>query len=393
VVVLSGELLLPFPQLAESGKPLVLEATYPYTFESLQLHSRMSLDQQLDSYTNRLEAMARAALAGDHFFCANERQRDYWLGVLDACGRINPHTYAADPTLRQLIDIVPFGLPSRPPEPAAPAMRGVIQGIDPADRVVLWGGGLWQWLDPLTLVRAIGRLVEKQPNLRLVFPATRHPNPLVSTMPMLEQTQSLSDRLGLTGTVVFFGDWVPYDQWPSYLLEADIGASLHFETLETHFAFRTRMLDYMWAGLPMVVNGGDTTSDLVTRYRLGEVVPPGDDEATAAAIDRLLKTPDLRQTFHERFEQVRPLFTWEVICKPIVRFCERARLAPDRAAGAVPLPTRTEAALSLEVASLQAERKQQQAQIDRLQALINDYEQGRFIRFMRWMDQWRRKIG
>ena len=384
VLLLHGIHLLYFPQLATCGKPLVMEATYPYTFETLHLLSARPRDEQMRSFVACLESVQQTALAGDFFFCSSQRQRDYWLGVLDAIGRINPDTYADDPTLYQLIDIVPFGLPSRRPVQAAPAMKGVIPGIGVTDRVVLWGGGLWQWLDPLSLVRAMARVAEERPDVRLVFPATHHPNPLIPDMPMLQQTRELSEQLGLTGKVVFFGDWVPYDSWPGYLLEADIGASLHLDTLETHFAFRTRMLDYIWAGLPMVVTGGDETSDLVTRYGLGEVVPPGDEEAIAAAIVHLLDTPDLREIYRESFEQARPSFAWEVACEPIARFCERPHFAPDRAAGMMPLQTKREQALSAQVGQLQHEREQQQAELDHLRTLIHAYEQGRFIRLMRW---------
>ena len=35
---------------------------------------------------------------GDFFICASEAQRDFWIGTLHSRGRINPRTYAADPT-------------------------------------------------------------------------------------------------------------------------------------------------------------------------------------------------------------------------------------------------------------------------------------------------------
>ncbi|HFD40914.1 MAG TPA: glycosyltransferase, partial [Anaerolineae bacterium] len=332
VLLLSGHSIMYTPELVTCGKPLILEATYPYTFEPLHFHAHEPRQEQWPSFYGNLEVVRQVALSGDFYFCASQRQRDYWLGVLDIMGRINPDTYAEDPTLRRLIDVVPLGLPSRPLQATAPAVKGVLPGIGPQDRVVLWGGGLWQWLDPLSLVRAIARVAEVRSDVRLLFPGTRHPNPIVPDMPMLAQTRAVSDQLGLTDRVVFFGDWVPFEQWPNYLLEADIGASLHFDHLETRFAFRTRILDYIWAGLPMVVSGGDETSKLVARYGLGEVVPPGDVEAVADAILRLLAIPDLREAHRRGFEQVRPAFTWERVCEPIARFCRQPRLAPDRAA-------------------------------------------------------------
>jgi glycosyltransferase involved in cell wall biosynthesis len=407
VVLLHGVGLADFPRLETCGKPLIIEASYPYTFEGLQFLSRYPADERMSVAAQNLEIARQAALVGDFFVCACQRQRDYWIGVLDAVGRINPDTYGEDPTLYGLIDIVPFGLPARSPEHTAPAIKGVIPGIGLMDRVVLWGGGLWQWLDPLSLVRAIARVAKERPNVRLVFPATLHPNPMVAEMPMLRQTMELSDQLGLTDRVTFFGDWVPYEFWPNYLLEADIGASLHFDTLETRFAFRTRMLDYIWAGLPMVVTGGDETSQLVTRYGLGEVVKPGDDEAIAAAILRLLDTPNLREAYSEGFEQVRPHFTWERACEPITRFCQQPRLAPDRAVERMPFQMPAEKALSAEVgqlrvqceqqhseiARLQEQYEQQHSEIGQLQALVDGYERGRFMRLMRRVHAWRRKLG
>ena len=394
VLLFSGDLLMPFPLLAECGKPLIIEATYPYTFEALQLGSSLSHEQQTASYRDRLETMHRAGRAGDLFFCANDRQRSYWLGVLDALGRINPDTYAADNTFRRFIVTVPFGLPSRPPRRTAPAMKGVIPGIGPDDRVILWGGGLWEWLDPLSLVRAVARVAETQP-VRLVFPATRHPNPDMPDMPMRRQTEDLSARLGLTNRIVFFGDWVPYDLWPNYLLDADVGVSLHFDTLETHFAFRTRILDYIWAGLPMVVTGGDSTSELISDYGLGEVVPPGDADAVAAALHRLLDTPDLRAAYRPRFEQVRQQFTWERVCAPIARFCQNPALAPDRAAGSMPDWGVARPALAHQDGESEHQRAlaARDAEIGRLRDLVSAYEQGRFMRLMRQVHAWRAKAG
>ncbi len=382
VLMLSGDMLAEFPQLATCGKPLAIEATYPYTFEGLQLGSTLPLETQMPGFKGRLETARRAALAGDFFFCANERQRDYWLGVLDAFGRINPYTYAADKSLVQLINIVPFGLPSRRLRHTAPAIKGVIPGIQTTDRVILWGGGLWEWLDSLNLVRAVARVVEERPDVRLVFPGTRHPNPAVPEMPMHRRTRELSDHLGLTGKVVFFGDWVPYEVWPNYLLEADIGASLHFDTLETHFAFRTRVLDYIWAGLPMVVTGGDSTSELVTHYGLGEVVPPDDDEAVAAAIGRLLDTPNLREAYQKQFAQARPSFTWERACEPILRFCEQPSFAADRADG-----------IGLtHVGALLDQVSTHEAEITRLNRQVAEYERMRTIRWVRCLQEAQSRI-
>ncbi len=60
---------------------------------------------------------------------------------------------------------------------------------------------------------------------------------------------ALADELGLTGRHVFFNEeWVPYDERQNYLLDADVAVTTHFHHVETEFSFRTRVLDYLWAG-------------------------------------------------------------------------------------------------------------------------------------------------
>ena len=50
-----------------------------------------------------------------------------------------------------------------------------LPGIGPEDDVVVWGGGVYDWFDPETVIRAVGRLAADRPRLRLLFLGTRHP--------------------------------------------------------------------------------------------------------------------------------------------------------------------------------------------------------------------------
>ena len=53
---------------------------------------------------------------------------------------------------------MPFGLSARPPVHERAVLKGVWPGIGADDQVLLWGGGIWRWLDPLTPIRAMERL-------------------------------------------------------------------------------------------------------------------------------------------------------------------------------------------------------------------------------------------
>jgi glycosyltransferase involved in cell wall biosynthesis len=206
----------------------------------------------------------------------------------------------------------------------------VVPGIGPDDKVVLWGGGIYNWFDPLTLLRAVDRLRHRQPALRLVFMGLRHPNPDIPRMRMAVAARELSDELGLTGTHVFFNEgWVEYGERQNHLLEADVGVTTHLAHLETALSSRTRILDYLWASLPVVATEGDVLADLVDARELGVTVPPGDVDALDEALFRLLDDDGFRKTCRENVAAVATELTWDRVLEPLLEFCRHPRRAPD----------------------------------------------------------------
>lgn len=362
-VLIPAVWLTQVPCLLDSSVPLVIDGYDPFLAETLFLRR--------DGVNILQYALAQAYLTGDFFICASERQRDWWLGLLEAHGRINSHSIEDDPSLRRLIDVVPFGLPSSP-LPDEPVEEGPV-GIESGDRVLLWGGGLWDWLDPLTAIRAMPKVLARMPKVKLLFPGTRHPNPAIPSMCKVVDAKGLARDLGLLGRQVLFGEWVPWEEWVGYLQRADVGLSLHPDTVEARLAFRTRILDYVWAGLPMVVTRGDVTSELVERYKLGVVVDYSHADQVAEAILQLLDTS--KTAFQKAFERARTALTWEKAAQPLVEFCRHPRRAPDKQA----LGQKLGNAFYLE-------------EIARLRRLVEGYEQGRFMRFMRRVHEWRRKV-
>ena len=264
--------------------------------------------------------------SGDGFVCASERQRDLWLGWLASLGRLDPGEHARDPTFRSLIDVVPFGIEVDPPRPTGPAVRGVLPGVTAGSRVLLWGGGIWNWLDPLTVIRAVAALAERRSDVRLVFMGGGRPGSEAGEveMAMAARARELAADLGVRDRAVIFNDcWVPYEQRGNWLAEADIGLSAHFADIETRFAFRTRLLDYLWAGLPIVATRGDVLGDLVESHRLGRAVDVEDVGAWVSALDDLLG--DERGCLEARHNAVavREQFTWPRVTSRLAELLAR----------------------------------------------------------------------
>lgn len=330
VIVFQGHLMEEFPVLRTTHKPLVVDIYDPFHLEQLEQARDLPEDERRTVVNNATVVLNEQILRGDFFLCASEKQRDFWLGQMAALGRINPAVYDRDETLHSLIAVVPFGLEDAPPVATKAAVKGVIPGIGPDDKVVLWGGGIYNWFDPLTLIRAMAVVRDRVPEAKLLFMGVNHPNPGVPRMRMATQAHELADELGLLGTTVHFNQqWVPYEERQNFLLESDIGVSTHLDHVETAFSFRTRILDYIWASLPIVCTGGDSLAALVESRGLGAVVPPEDVDALADALTELLVDEDRAARCREELARLAPDMTWSRVLDPLVRFCRDPRRAAD----------------------------------------------------------------
>jgi len=330
VIVFQGHAMAMFRSLRRSQKLLVADIYDPMHIEQLEQARERPPREYERIVADRVELLNEQLLRADFLLAASERQRMFYLGQLAALGRLNPLTYNDGVDLKRLLAVVPFGLPADPPVHQRQVLKGVVPGIGADDKVIIWGGGLYSWFDPLTLIRAIGLLSARRPTVRLFFQGTKHPG--VAEMPIVEQARALAEQLGLRDTAVFFNEsWVPYDERQNYLLEADAGVSTHGVHLETTLAFRTRILDYLWTALPMVVTTGDTFGELVEREQLGVAVPPDDAAALADALEKTLFDAAFRKRAASNIQSVREQFRWPNVLAPLVEYVREPWAAPDRA--------------------------------------------------------------
>ncbi len=324
--------------LKRSSARVVIDLYCPETLETLELTAGRSRVQRRQMTATTLDRLHAALRTGHNFICASEAQRDLWLGAMLGLRLIGPELYDDDVSLRETIDLVPFGVPREPPQrTAGVGPRETIAGVDGDSELVLWNGGVWRWLDAPTAIRAVAEVAARRPGLHLVFMggAPDHPAASEST----REARALAEQLGLLGTVVHFHDrWVPYAERGEWLAQADCAISAHAEHLETRFAYRTRLLDCFWAGLPVVCTSGDELADEVARERLGAVAPPQDAHALAVALEEVLQSG--RQSYATRLSVAAEGHGWDGMARPLARWIAAPRpvLRPGDASGAVRTP-------------------------------------------------------
>jgi glycosyltransferase involved in cell wall biosynthesis len=321
IVIYQGIVLEHFRLLRKRKKYLIADMYDPLHIEYLGSAVNTSF------YVRRAVLSVTAASIGlqlrvsDLVLAASKEQKDLWLSHMAAWNVIDPEEYDKDPELKSHLAIVPFGISNQEPKATKNPYLKNFSNIKSRDPILLWGGGIYDWFDPLTLIKAVAIAIKKKPNLRLVFMGGKHPNPDVPLNKIVKKSIDLATELALLNKNVFFNEnWIDYEKRANYLKHATIGVSIHTKSLETQFSFRTRNLDYLWAGLPIITTEGDFFSRLVQEKNLGMVVPQKDEVALAKAIIDLLDTKKLKVA-QKNSLAAREEFRWKAVTEPIKEYC------------------------------------------------------------------------
>jgi glycosyltransferase involved in cell wall biosynthesis len=305
-----------FAALADSDTLIVADLYYPFEEEHAELVSSRAIRREiaLTRVANRMQLRN-----ADLLLCAVEPQRERLLAALDAL--------AGDPGRRPPVEIVALGLPESPGASGRHPLRERF-GLAPDDVVVLWWGNVWRWFDATTALRAFARVAADRPGARLVITDGRHPRRDWPVLDHSEQARATAAELGLLDKSVFFLDeWVPTEERHHYLLDADVGLTLHRETA---VAARGRYMDYVWTGLPCVLGAGDALADRFAAAGFASTVAPGDEDGTVAAIARLVDDPAERDRRRAASRALADELRWDATVQPLLRALDAA--ARDRPA-------------------------------------------------------------
>lgn len=324
VVVAQGQLAND-ALLAAGDRPVVVDLYDPWLVENLAYLDTLGLDPYRNDHRSWLLQLGR----GDFFLCSGEEQRLYYLGLLTALGRVNPHRVREDPDLEGLIAAVPFGVPEELPPP-----RPLLGPRRDGERRLLFGG-LYDWYDPWTLLEALDGL--EPPGWRLYL--IRNPNPEATPQRLVGEVEARCRERGWWGERVELLDWVPAERRWDLLREVDTLVAPHRPSLETRLSFRTRFLDALAVGCPVVLSAGGPLSSLVEARRAGWVVAPGDVTGLRAALAEVLAGGPEVEARTARGREAAGERTWDRVLEPLVAFCRAPARDPHKEGFAVRLGT------------------------------------------------------
>lgn len=304
---------------SEPPVPTVVDLYCPILVESLFGDSSIVTH----TFARALPRIARALQKGDFFICATERQFYYYLGMLSILGRINPLTCD-----QNILSLVPYCVPNEPPKTGTPILRGKFVGK--TDKILLWCGGLYSWFDFNTLLHAMEIVIDKMDDVKLVVVGAKNPKAEFLSSGDQEALNLVKEN-GWLDKHIFFLDWMPFQDLEQIYNESDLAISLHGLHLETILSFRTRVIDYLWGGLPVISTEGDELAEIISKRNAGVVVSPNDHQHVAESILTILGDKKLRyqMALNARHLAV-DKFSVKSAIQPLTDFCKNPVFSEDK---------------------------------------------------------------
>lgn len=286
--------------------PTVVDLYDPYLIENLHYYAERGAEVfQHDHFT-----LINSLLRGDYFLCASEAQRQFYLGLLLACGRLNPILFEDDPELMSLIGIAPFGV--HPPRP---------HKARDLDRPAILFGGIYDWYDPILAIDAVAIARQSVPGATLTF--THHPNPELT--PQGKLGEAMRHAQANHYDFVRFEPWAPYAQRAEFFERFALALLTFPRSIETDLSMRTRVYDYLWCGLPIVTSSAPGTDEILLRHHAGSVVRNDDAGAFARELVSILRDRERYAALAIGTRQFIEEHQWDRTLAPLRAFCEAPR--------------------------------------------------------------------
>ena len=301
--------------------PVAVDLYDPFPIENL--HSARTLGEGTAKHDRATLELSLSR--GDFFLCASPEQRLFYAGALFALGRIGASNFPDDPSLAELLAIVPFGVPGSPASGDRAAGRRAA-GVPDAGPLVLFGG-IYDWYDPEALLAAWPKIRQRAPEARLLF--FENPNRETTPQRVFERARAHARSIDPEGRSIVFSPWLAYSSRADLYAACDLIVSIASDGLETELAYRTRLLDAAWGGVPSVaVAGGALARELAAA---GAAIECGRDaDALATTVSEILADTTRRARMADSARAFAAQRAWTRVAGPLLEWTKRPRRDPGR---------------------------------------------------------------
>lgn len=299
-------------KIADSIRPdqqLILDCYVPIYVE-VSARNSDEIDREYHAFHADIGRWAHVLRRGDIFLCAHEAQRKYYRGVLSAVGRINPVTYGQD-----LLLTVPYGIYRKKPiATEKPITKLMPKGS--TEKKILWFGGIYPWFDLRGLVDAVGLLNKSLP-AKLVIVGAK--NPFNNHPDFVRPYNELIDHIKKTNAqdFVIAQDWIEFEKRADWYLDSDVVVVINKEGEENELSWRTRLVDFLWADLPLLTNGGDFLGERLIANNAAEKLHGLSPEIIADDLYKTLKDTVKLKELKNNLANLKEQYYWDVVTKKL----------------------------------------------------------------------------
>lgn len=316
-----GDLSMTVVENIQPDQQLVLDCYVPiYVEVSARESSR--IDEEYAAFNVDVPKWGAVLRRGDLYLCASDAQKKFYKGVIAALGRTNPVTYGTDPIL-----VVPYGIYRDNPMQQHDPIKDLI-GKDDVYKI-LWFGGIYPWFDIRELADAVAELNKTLPARLIVVGAK---NPFNNHPDFLERYEEFITHIKKNNLsrYVYLQDWINFNDRADWYLGADIVVVFNKIGEENTLAWRTRLVDFMWADLPVLTNGGDPLGEKMLENQAAIRIEDTEKQQIADALhDVFNKGEENIALLKKNMSLLKKEFYWDVVTRQLATKIAKGHIAPD----------------------------------------------------------------
>ncbi len=259
---------------------------------------------------------------GDVFSGCGTPQKHMLAGELAFSGRLNSETFGYEYT--QVI--LPGSSPKDGAEDLVIKTPTNLPEIPEEAFVVLWCGGYNTWTDVDTLFAGLEQAMAEDANVHFLSVGANTYEAEDNVYDRLKQMiagSDFKDRYHMLG-------WRPYSDVAYFYRKSDVGINIDAMHYETVYGTRTRLVEMIAAGLPVITSTGCELSDLIDHKGAGLIFNTADSVGLGNQILRLATNrPECAEMAKVALNYAQQDLSFGVTTMPVRNWVKKPVHAPD----------------------------------------------------------------
>jgi hypothetical protein len=249
----------------------------------------------------------------DLFIVRSDVERCSVIDGLIISGRVSASDLRLDESLRRLVQVVPIGVLESELDAMPEGMRDEPSEW-PIEEGLWWNGGLWEFHDPVTLLRALAATRTRIGQFGITFPYL----PSAADSPVLRSVLAEVEALNLAESVHLLSEQPDHRTRDSACSRAAAFVCVGRDSAENALCHRLRLRDTYLYRRPFIADAYGATGKFVAGTGIG--VALADDVATAARqLSLLLSNRDYWNSCAAAIDRLLPSVLLDRHCERLAR--------------------------------------------------------------------------